>query len=241
MENNILDNSKVAPHLYTNISHAEHRVSLVLKCAVKALMVPCIRLYRSNRAFTFRNVVFKYFVHGYNTTWLNERSVEIPVVLSFIDTRKRILEVGNVLSHYTNTPWDILDKFEEGKGIINNDIVDFRPKEPYDLIVSISTLEHVGFDDDEKDTTKIIKTILNLKEHCLAPGGKMIVTLPIGYNKEMDNMLFSGRLFFDEIYFLKRISKKNEWKEARVDETVGAHYGHPYPGANCVCIGVITK
>ena len=87
-----------------------------------------------------------------------------------------------MLSHYTNVTGDILDKFEKRKGVINTDVVNFRPKDKYDLIVSISTLEHVGFDDDKHDDYKIAEAIINLRNNCLKTGGIIVISLPIGYN-----------------------------------------------------------
>jgi len=60
---------------------------------------------------------------------------------------KNILEIGNVLSRHIKLEHDILDKYETAKGVINEDIVDFKSEKKYDLIISISTLEHVGWDE----------------------------------------------------------------------------------------------
>ena len=38
--------------------------------------------------------------------------------------------------------------------VINEDITYFQPNHKYDLIVSISTFEHIGFDEDPRDTVK---------------------------------------------------------------------------------------
>jgi hypothetical protein len=38
----------------------------------------------------------------------------------------------------------VLDKYEQAPGVINEDVVSFSPPQKYDLIVSVSTLEHVG-------------------------------------------------------------------------------------------------
>jgi len=53
-----------------------------------------------------------------------------------------ILEVGNVLAHYFNVGHNVRDKYEKYYGVINEDVVMFKPAEPCDLVVSISTLEH---------------------------------------------------------------------------------------------------
>src|SRR5215216_4478266 len=92
------------------------------------------------KAFQFNGVDYLYFFRKYNTTFLNERAVEIPIIVDFIKKykSKRILEIGNVLKHYFNFGFDIVDKYEKYQGVVNVDIIDFNPSEKYDLIVSIS-------------------------------------------------------------------------------------------------------
>jgi len=122
---------------------------------------------------------------------------------------KKIFEVGNVLSHYFPINHDVLDKYEKTEGVINQDVVDLKPPNKYDLIVSILTLEHVGFDDNTKESTKIIKAIKNLKENCLRTGGRTIIAMPINYNPGMDILLFTNKLGFDKKLFLEDIKKMN--------------------------------
>jgi hypothetical protein len=88
-----------------------------------------------------------------------------------------VLEVANVLSHYFAVDHDILDKFESGGSVRTEDVVSFRTADRYDLIVSISTLEHVGWDEEPQDAGKISRAIANLSDH-LAPGGRLLATLP---------------------------------------------------------------
>lgn len=193
--------------------------------------------FRPERFFTYRNEKYSYFYHPYNFTWDNERAVEIPIVLRRLESSKgkKILEVGNVLSHYYPVEWNVLDKFEKRSGIIKQDVVDFIPSSKYDLIVSISTLEHTGFDDDIKDPHKIIDVLRNLKQNCLRPDGRMIFTLPLGYNAFMDDLLFSNKLGFSEEYYLKKISK-NEWIEVKKEELEDVTYGTTYIEASAVVI-----
>ncbi|MFC1650003.1 hypothetical protein ACFL2X_00385 [Candidatus Latescibacterota bacterium] len=193
--------------------------------------------FRPLRYFTFGNEKYPYFYHTYNFTWDNERSVEIPIVMKSLAVNKgmKVLEMGNVLSHYFPPGWDVLDKFDKGNGIISKDIVDFIPSNKYDLIVSISTLEHVGFDDDVKDPGKIVETMKNLKQNCLKPGGSMIFTMPLGYNPFMDKMVFDDKLGFDEISFMKRISK-NEWCEMSKNELGDFSYAAEYIEASTIVV-----
>ncbi|MEK6968829.1 MAG: hypothetical protein AABW48_00190 [Nanoarchaeota archaeon] len=207
------------------------------------LLSPIIIPLKLKNKFFFQNQVFNYFYHKNNLTWTNERAVEIPIVMGYLNNFKagRILEVGAVLPQYFPMKWDVLDKFEKGKGIINEDVVNFKPKNKYDLIISISTLEHVGFDDDIKEPEKILKALKNLIVNGLNKNGKMIVTLPLGYNHAMDSLLFSGKLNFDRIFFMKRVSRNNQWKEIDIENAKGARYGKPYLAANVLAIGILEK
>ena len=207
------------------------------------LLSPIIIFLKPKKKFFSQNQVFTYFYHKNNITWTNERAVEIPIAMGYLKSFKagRILEVGAVLPQYFPVKWDVLDKFEKGKDIINEDVVNFKPKNKYDLIISISTLEHVGFDDDIKEPEKIVKALKNLIDNCLNKQGKMVVTLPLGYNAAMDNLLFSGKLNFDQTFFMKRISRNNKWKEIDIEKAKGAKYGKPYHAANVLVIGITKK
>lgn len=118
-----------------------------------------------NRGFVFQGKKYKYFYHRYNRTWTNERAVEIPIIREIWKENKgkEVLEIGNVLSHYFSVNHDIVDKYEKAKSIINEDVVNLKPSKKYDLIISISTLEHVGFDEEPKEPEKILRAIENLK------------------------------------------------------------------------------
>lgn len=200
------------------------------------------KIFKSPRTFVFQGKTYIYFYHKHNLTWTNERAVEIPIVWDIVKkhSRKSILEVGNVLSYYFPVDHDILDKYEKVKGVINQDIVDFRPSKKYDLIVSISTLEHVGWDETPREPMKILRAIQNLKK-LLSSGGKMVVTLPLGYNPEMDRLLKKGKTHFTQQYYLKRISRDNKWVEVDWDAVREVDYGSPFPAANAIIIGITEK
>src|SRR2546422_127317 len=81
------------------------------------------------KTFIFNGRSYRYFYHVYNKTWKNERGVEIPIFWEIVQTHqgKRILEVGNVLSHYFHIQHDVVDRYEVAPGVINQDIVVFSP------------------------------------------------------------------------------------------------------------------
>jgi len=151
---------------------------------------------------------------------------------------KNILEVGNVLSHHVRFEHDVLDKYEIGKGAINADVVDFKSEKKYDLIVSISTLEHVVWDEKPREDLKIPRAIENLTA-LISPSGTIIITLPLGYNSNLDKLLKDEIIRFSNRYLLLRISKGNEWKEASWEDLQGAKYNTPFPFANGLLIGII--
>jgi len=204
---------------------------------LRVLSTPVIRILRRKRVFQFAGRQYPYFCHWYNTTFDNERAVEISLALAAIKDAqgKRILEVGNVLSHYAKPAWDIIDKYEAGESVITQDIVDFRPDHPYDLIVSISTLEHVGFDEDNGDPQKIFAAMQRLRG-MLAAGGYLLATVPVAYNPHMDRFLQEGKIF-DEQRYIKRVSKDNRWVECTTADAFLASYDTPYMFGNALIVG----
>lgn len=159
-----------------------------------------------NRTFIFNGKKYKYFYHPYNATWKNERKIEVPIIYDLLKQNqgKRILEVGRVLSHYFSISHDVLDKYERGKDVINEDVADFTPLKKYDLIISISTLEHVGSDETPKEPEKVIKAVENLKR-CLNTGGKIVFTIPIGENPYLDNLIRNKKIRIDKLHHFNGI------------------------------------
>ena len=118
------------------------------------------------------------------------------------------LEIGNVLSNYFNFPHDIVDKYEIAPGVINEDVVTFSPAKSYDYIVSVSTLEHVGWDEQPREPGKLARSVNHLKT-LLKNGGQMLVTMPLGYNPHLDEWVSSQHTGFDEVRYLLRVSANN--------------------------------
>jgi hypothetical protein len=220
-----------------------------IKRKINDIIFPLIKLCRPRGIFIFNDKSYEYFIH--KNSWNSERVVEIPIILSALENNKekRILEFGNVLEQFIPINWDVLDKYSNGSRVIHKDIVDFNPKEKYDLIVSISTLEHVGFNEEVEDIghkfdiidhCKIRLTLEHIKENCLKPKGKMIFTMPVGYNKYMDRNLLYDNLDFDNLYFMRRITGDNKWIQIKFEDFsfFDKTYGYPFNNANYICVGV---
>ena len=178
--------------------------------------------------FAYEGKQYKYYIHWYNHTWDNSRKIEIPIFLKlyYENQSKRMLEVGNVLSHYIPTTHVVLDKYEKSYGVINEDIISYKPESKYDIVLSCSTLEHVGFDEEAKDPKKFIRAIENIRESILAPGGFLVFSVPIGYNPWLDAILHNKILHFDEeIYYLKEgddwvVTEWENVKSAKMGEAI---------------------
>jgi SAM-dependent methyltransferase len=196
---------------------------------------------RRRRQFAFAGECFRYWGALHNTTWTNERAVELPIAMSLVAAHrgKRMLEVGNVLGYYMDHNHDVVDKYESAPGVQNADVEDFCPSAPYDLIVCISTLEHVGWDEPTRDDDKPMRALEHLAG-MLATGGTLLVTVPLGHNPNVDLGLRDGRLSFDDVRYLRRLDRQNRWAEVPADEVVGSRYGSPYPWANAIAIGTRT-
>lgn len=134
---------------------------------------------------------------------------------------------------------DILDKYEIAEGVINEDVVSFCPGKSYDLIFSIVTMQCIGWDEFPRDSTKILPTLKNLNR-LLTPEGKIMVTLGLGYNTEMDKLLKRGVLGFDEISYMKKNSDF-EWIEATYEDIENAKYDKSGPTSTALAICTSKK
>jgi hypothetical protein len=187
--------------------------------------------------FSFRGSSYRYLFHPYNGSWKNERVVEMPILFEFIEgiPDTEILEVGNVSWHYRRSRrHEVVDKYEVGSGVRNTDVVDLVGPARYRRIVSISTLEHVGYDESPKDPGKIARSVKALSG-LLVPGGEALITIPIGYNPLLDADLRAGAHDFDEVAFLRKDETGWRWREASGEECWGAPYRDYMAYALAVC------
>jgi hypothetical protein len=133
-----------------------------------------------------------------------------------------------------------LDKDEADPRVVNADVTEYETDERYDLIVTISTLEHVGFDYSETvEVRKILVAIERLRSF-LSPTGHLVVTLPLGYNPHLDRLLRTGKLSFDRLLAMQRVTRDNRWRETSWASIANARYGDPYRGANGLIFGIIS-
>jgi SAM-dependent methyltransferase len=193
--------------------------------AARALAGSPWTLTGSHGRFDFQGDRYAYLFHPYKLTWLTERAVEVPVVQAVVDRQahRRVLEVGNVLSHYRPQTHLVLDKYERGPGVLNRDVLELEGLGEFDLIVAISTLEHVGWDEDPRDPGKAVRAVSALRA-LLAPGGRLLLTVPVGYNAAFDAALREGAISLSATAALRRVDGATRWKEVAPAEAWSAPY-----------------
>ena len=172
---------------------------------------------------------------------LGERCVEVPIAIDILSKFKygNILEVGNVLHKYIDSNLTTIDKHEEAENCINADVLNFIPDEKPDLIISISTIEHIGFDMGEVVEPGKTQKFFEWVMETLPVGGELFFTFPIGYNKTLDEFIQDNIWKLHSFGAMKRINQDNEWIECDIDWK--AKYGEPYEYGNMIFIGRILK
>lgn len=240
-----LDHESLARRFVLRIREGRFRRSLQVWLRYYFYLYPLFRIYHAllSRYFYVSETRYKYLIHVFNATD-TERVVEIPFAYSFYknNTHKDFLEIGNVISTYYKIEGDrdIIDKYEIGDKIINEDIATFKPHKKYDLIMSVSTIEHVGWDEKPREYGKTAKAIRNV-ETMLKPGGKLLITFPLRQNPEVDKLLVNGLKEFKNKYFLKRTSYLNNWTETDLSKAIKCGYSSRYPAANAVAFIIYER
>jgi hypothetical protein len=199
------------------------------------LIIP--RLTLGKKQFSLWNEHAEYFLHKYNTTWRNERAVELSAAKRFLHDHPKgsLLEFGNVLAHYElGAPDIVVDLYEKGPRVTNVDIIDFQSDTKFDSIISISTIEHVGWDEAPQSSTKT-KLALDRLISLLSPDGVLFITAPTGHNPYLDEIIRDGIPTMVRQSFLVRDGF--EWTAQ--DEFVAISYGSKGPGAASVWIAEI--
>lgn len=191
--------------------------------------------------FEFEGKWYQYMFHPCGATLRGERIIEVPIVLDELRRQlgRCILEVDNILSHYVACHHDVVDRYEKHRRCIYQDILDFQPDHLYDFIISISTVEHIGWNESERKPDKAVRAQSHMRS-LIAPGGRMLVTVPWGQNLALDRHLQSRDCLFDQLKSLKRVSNRNTWVQTSSDVLQYARHGDPYPFVNDLVLGYLT-
>ncbi len=168
--------------------------------------------------FTLGGESYPLLRRAYGLTWVTERAVEVPVAARLLERHRgeQILEVGNVLSHYMPIAHEVVDKYEEVPGVRNVDVLDLPAEPAYDLVIAISTLEHVGRDETPREPARAVHALEHLRG-LLRPGGTLFATVPVGYNPELDAALAAGP-------YELRAMRRAPWREVDPAEAFQCPY-----------------
>ncbi len=190
--------------------------------------------------FTLDGEAYPYLFHRYKATWLTERAVEVPFVQRIVDREPgRVLEVGNVLSHYRSQEHLVVDKYERAPGVLNRDVLELADLGRFELVVAISTLEHVGWDEEPRRPDAALAALSALRE-LLAPGGRLVLTHPVGYNPHLDAAFRDGAVPLARAAALRRSRRRTRWTQVPPSEAWRAPYDFLLYSARAVVFAEVT-
>lgn len=204
--------------------------------------------------FNWQGANLPYFDDPYNTTRLNERCVEVPIALEFLDRlggvdhinlgletlltltdSQRGLEIGNVLSHYGVEGHRVVDRHEVAPLVENLDVFDVGDPGEYEWIIAISTLEHVRWDEEPREENGAVLALAHLRT-LLRPGGHMLVTVPMGAHESLDRAILEDATGAVRSCTMSRTdSDVDQW--AQDDVVAWRKYGERTAWAEAVWIG----
>jgi hypothetical protein len=165
-------------------------------------------------------------------TWRTERCIELAVgghVLSGRDPDD-VLELGNVLPLAGMGGHTVVDKYERGQGVLNVDIVDYAPKRRFALGMSLSTLEHVGWDEEPRDPGKAAIALQRLSDLV----DDLLVTIPAGVHRDLERAVIGGP--FDSVELLVKTSRRGDWEPRGLAELPSVRYAWPYACGNGILV-----
>ncbi|AKD24655.1 hypothetical protein CL55_00003220 [Polynucleobacter duraquae] len=192
--------------------------------------------------FTFDGVRLEYFYHLYNKTYENERIIEIPIISHLINKYNLIeyCELGNVVWNYGIRGHMVIDKYDLSSSVLKEDIATYKPSKKIANMISISTLEHVGWDEGERGYDKVGQAFNNIMNNVIIQGGYFIYTFPVGYNPFLDNYILKNKNLFKKLFFMKRISIDNVWVETNLEDCMNTKFDSPFINANGLVIGILA-
>jgi hypothetical protein len=196
-----------------------------------------LRLRLNPPRYTLRGKTYRIHVGWYNKTWRNERQVEIPPALELVAATppEDVLEVGNVLAHYGSKGHTVVDKYELAPGSLAVDVVDYRPGRRFQLVVAISTLEHVGWDEPDRDPAKFRRAVRHLAS-LLTPGGLLWASIPLGHNPAADAFVAEPDPGFETSFLVHGSKVPGDWREAASADPSAHPYDPVIPTAGAVAI-----
>lgn len=143
----------------------------------------------------------------------SERAIEIPLVIHFLENHIKdepLVELGCVTPYYlfkreNHTVYDYLDPHPANTP---KDLRDLSDDDYKTNILTVSTLEHINLSDYGIEQNAI--NSISVLEKIINNAKKYFISVPLGYNAELDRYLLSHDL--GEIYVTRRADNPNDWE-----------------------------
>jgi hypothetical protein len=180
--------------------------------------------------FEFHGRTVSCFCHTYNCGYppgrMTERAVELALADLWLSRRSPtdVTEIGAVTPYYwPGRVVDIVDPFDPHAAVTDRRSLFARGFAGWDVL-SISTLEHIGFEDygpSEKH-----ETVAGALAKLFSEPRSILVTLPFGFNPKADEALINATVPKDgRRTFLVRSPDDNDWREAAWPSAGTVRYG----------------
>ena len=207
---------------------------------------------------------------GLNDT---ERAIEIPWALSCIRTDEKVLDIGyayaepRYMDELLKLPlvelWGVDYVMKDEYPSMKKVKADFRdlsllPRNFFDTILCVSTIEHVGFNNDiyfkepnfvkdpDADLVAVAEMVKTLK-----PKGKLIITVPFGklvdygWFMQYDSMRITRLISHSKCYVVEFdffIYKNHGWNKCKEAELAEIEYkSNDAPAAAGLCCAMLVK
>ena len=155
-----------------------------------------------------KDMHLNYFYHPYNNTVCNERCVEVALAMEFIKRHPHYIEIGAVLPYYTKRGKRVIDCFDpEGDNDKRLAECDIRGEN----VVCISTLEHFGTEEYGNKKLSKLEGLAGLLQ-IMTTAENYFITIPLGFNKTLDNQLAYLLPELNCYGFERSIDNPGEWK-----------------------------
>jgi Glycosyl transferase family 2 len=203
-------------------------------------MEPMLHSSLAEHSFTLAGRDYRYFVRNIedNTPSTNERAVEIAVIrdeLERFGKPQAVVEVGNVLSHYFPIGHRVISAEDEERNQAarwKEDLVEFKPPFEPELVISISALGRIGHPLEPQRFTMAVENLIGW----LAPEGRLLFTVPIGYNLGVRTYLDAVHSYPIDVHCMRRTTIDNLWVQTSYEAVRNIPYGRPFSCANAIAV-----
>jgi predicted O-methyltransferase YrrM len=165
----------------------------------------------------------------YNDPETNERKAELPVAFWFINKfEDDVIEIGEVTDFYIDARHTVYDLCTERPTTIKRDAfdVDYTGRN----VLSISTVEHVGFGDYGQP--KVPHQAIKLLKKMVSEAANYLISFPIGYNLELEQDMKDAGIDYSII----ERSLTNHWTHVDHKDLSKYKYGSPQYAGNAIAI-----